>query len=68
MEGGYTCQVTFGIEGKAIINRLVKFNSKDDAFIFVEAMDFKLFLSFIHECCMWLILLEPKHFGSAAAI
>ena len=39
MEDGYTCQVTFGIEGKAIINRLAKFNSKDDAFIFVEAMD-----------------------------
>lgn len=31
MEDGYTCQVTFGIEGKAIINRLAKFNSKDDA-------------------------------------
>lgn len=35
----YTCQVTFGIEGKYIINRLAKFNSKDDAFIFVDVMD-----------------------------
>ncbi len=39
MSNEYTCQITFGIEGKAIINRLVKFNSKDDAFIFVDAMD-----------------------------
>lgn len=35
----YTCQITFGIEGKAIINRLVKFNSKDDAYIYVDVMD-----------------------------
>lgn len=39
MSNEYTCQITFGIEGKVLMTRLAKFNSKDDAFIFVDAMD-----------------------------
>lgn len=39
MSSEYTFRITFGIEGKLMMTRLAKFNSKDDAFIFVDAMD-----------------------------
>lgn len=39
MSDEYTCQISFGIEGKVMMTRLAKFNSKDDAFIFVDVMD-----------------------------
>ena len=39
MSNEYTFRITFGIEEKLMMTRLAKFNSKDDTFIFVEAMD-----------------------------